>query len=170
MKQNKRIICDCYEKQEKPIFGDNPNEPFNQRIIAVNNMYGWLYSEGLLKKISFEFKDYSDCTYFAFDVADLTPYKKAMKKSGINGAKLAVQHIFHEEYSPCHYSGAIELSWTMLSYRDFCGTVNKDWECELSRDLNSCAVLDIKKIKEEKGVKEAVKAMFEMSCFEPSDL
>lgn len=169
-KQIERIICDCYEKQEKHIFGSDPNTSFNQKILAVNNMYGWLYNKGILKEISFEFRNYSDIAYFAFDVADLEKYREAMMESGVEGAELAIQHIFDEKYSPCHYSGAIELGWTMMSYRDFSGTVSRDWECELSRHLDACTVLDVEKIKEEKGVKEAVRAMFEFSGFDPSDL
>ena len=169
-KENERIICDNYQKGKKHIFGQDSNTPFNQKIIAVNNMYGWLYNAGILKEISFEFQDYSDITYFALCVADLEKYRDAMRNSGVDGAELAIQHIFDEKYSPCHYSGAIELGWTMMTYRDFDGTVSRDWECELSRHLDSCAVLDVEKIKEEKGVKEAVKAMFELSGFEPSDL
>lgn len=168
--QNERIICDNYQKGKKHIFGDDPNAPFNQKIVAVNNMYGWLYNEGILKEISFELKDYSDITYFAFDVADLKKYRKMMEESGVEGAELAVQHIFDEKYSPCHYSGAIELSWTMMSYRDFGGTVGRDWECELSRYLASCAVLDVAEIRKKDGVKAAVKAMFDLSGFDPSDL
>ena len=169
-KQRERIICDSYEKGSKHIFGNDSGTPFNQKIVAVNNMYGWLYGKGILKEVSFELRDYSDITYFALDVADLEKYREAMKNSGVDGADLAIHHIFDEKYSPCHYSGAIELGWTMMSYRDFGGTVSRDWECELSRHLDSCTVLDVRKIKEEKGVKEAVKAMFEFSGFEPSDL
>ena len=170
LKQNERIICDCYEKGTKHIFGKDINLPFNQKIVAVNNMYGWLYNEGILKKTSFEFKDYSDCAYFAFDVADLVVYRKAMEKSGVDGAMLAVQHIFDEKYSPCEYCGAITLAWMMQTYRDFDGTVSRGLECDLCNHLNSCAVLEVYEIKEEKGVKAAVKKAFEFSEFEPSDL
>ena len=36
-----RIICDMYFKKEKARLGADANSEFNQRITAVNNMYGW---------------------------------------------------------------------------------------------------------------------------------
>lgn len=167
-----RIIYDNYQKNGKHLFefDDNPNDEFNLRITAANNMYGWLYENGILEKISFEFKDYSDITYFAFDAKDLLPYRKDMEASGVEDADLATNHIFDVEYSPCHYSGAIQIGWTMLSYRDFEGTVSRDWECGLSRHLSSEAVLYAQDIKEKQGVKAAVKAMFELSGFEKTDM
>jgi GNAT superfamily N-acetyltransferase len=165
-----RIICDSYQKGDKHLFDDDPNTEFNQKIMAVNNMYGWLYEKGILRKVSFEFKDYSDITFFAFDAKELLPYRKAMEASGIDGAKLATEHIFDAEYSLCKYSGAIELSWTMFTYRDFGGTISRSWETDLCRHLNSPAVLDIRKAREQQGIKEAVKLSFELSGFEKSDL
>ncbi len=53
-----RVVVDVYEKKDKHIWGNNPNESFNQKIMAVNDMYGWLYNKGVLKKVAFEFKDY----------------------------------------------------------------------------------------------------------------
>lgn len=165
-----RIICDNYQKNGKHLFGEDPTTEFNQKIVAINNMYGWLYEKGILEKRSFEFKDYSDITYFALDAQDLLPYRSAMEASGVEGAELATRHIFDVEYSPCLYSGAIELAWTMFSYRDFDGTVSRSWENELCRHMNSSAVLDVRKMKDERGVKEAVKLSFELSGFEKTDM
>ena len=169
-----RIICDSYSKGEKNLFKFNPDsldtQKFNQKIAAVNNMYGWLYDQGILQKVAFEIRDYSDVTYFAFDAKDLESYRDEMMQSGVQDADLAVAHIFDVDYQPCIYSGTIELSWTMRSYRDFDGTVGRSWECDLIRHLNSSAVLDVEAVKNEKGIKEAVKLMFELSGFEPSDL
>ena len=170
MEQNKRIICDCYTKKEKRLLGDDPNTPFNQKIVSVNNMYGWLYKEGILEKVAFEFKDYSDCTYFAFDVADLLPFREKMTESGVEDFACAIQHIFDENYSPCEYCGAITLGYLMQTYRDFDGTVSRGWECYLCENLASHTVLDVCQTKEEKGTKEAVKAAFDFAGFEPSDI
>lgn len=169
-KKDPRILVDCYEKGEKHIWGNDANEQFNKTIIAVNDMYGWLYNQGILKKASFCWKDYSDMTYFALDVDDLKPYLKEMISSGVNNTSLAIRYIFHEPFTPCLYSGAIELGWTMMTYRDFDGTVSRSWECGIIQSLSSPAVLDVEKIRKEKGVKEAVKYAFEISEFEPSDL
>ena len=169
-----RVICDCYIKGDKHLWSNPNNNPdtaaFNRKIVAVNNMYGWLYEQGILEKVSFVFKDYlSECS-FAFDAKDLEPYRAKMVQNGVPDAALAVQHIFDEPYAPCRYSGAIDLSWTMMSYRDFDGTVSRSWECDLAKHLNSDAVLDVEDVKNTSGVREAVKLMFELSGFLPSDI
>lgn len=155
-----RIICDTYSKKEKQLFGDDPTSDFNQKILAVNNLYGWLYDRGILEKVSFEFKDHPDWTCFAFDARDLFPYRAEMEESGVEGAVLAAHHIFDEPYSSCLYSGAIELGWMMSTYRDVDGCVGRSWECDLIKGLNTEAIYDISKVKDERGVKEAVRAMF----------
>ena len=169
-----RVICDCYVKGEKHIWSNpdhNPDtEAFNRKIVAVNDMYGWLYAQGVLEKVSFVFKDYLNDCYFAFDAKDLESYREDMEQSGVPEAALAVEHIFDALYQPCRYSGAIDLSWTMMSYRDFDGTVSRSWECDLAKHLNSHAVLDVQDMKDNAGVREAVKLMFELSGFYPSDI
>lgn len=166
-----RIITDTYKKGKKHTWDlnkDNPtNQAFNQKIVAVNDVYGWLYHTGILRNVSFEFKDYSDMVFFALDVNDLKPYREQIENSGIKDISLAVHHIFDAEYTPCIYSGAIQLGWTMQTYRDTDGTVNKSWETGLIQDLNNSAVHDILDIRKEKGVKAAVSQAFELSGFEP---
>lgn len=169
-----RIICDTYVKGEKHIWSadkDNPsNQEFNRKILAVNDMFGWLYEKGLLRDVSFEIRDYSDVTFFALDVKDLEPHREAMAASGLKNADIALQHIFEEYYTPCEYSGAIELGWTMMGYRDVDGCVGRSWECGLIKHLDSAAVHDVGRILDSEGVKAAVKAAFELSGFEPSDI
>lgn len=169
-----RIICDTYVKGEKHVWSsdkDNPsNQEFNRKILAVNEMYGWLYEKGILRDISFEFKDYSDVTFFALDVKDLEPYRVDMAASGLKDVDVALQHIFDEYYTPCEYSGAIELGWTMRGYRDVDGTVSRSWECGLVKGLNTGSAYDVLSALEEHGVKAAVKAAFEFAGFEPSDI
>lgn len=166
-----RIISDTYEKGEKHIWNgdkDAPvNQEFNRKIIAVNDMYGWLYKKGILRDVSFEFKDYSDISFFALDVKDLEPYRSEMEQCGIKDASVAVQHIFDEEYTPCLFSGAIQLGWTMRTYRDIDGCVGRSWETDLVQHLNSGPAHDILALQMEKGVKVAVSKTFELSGFEP---
>ena len=169
-RKQERIIADCYCKKGPRQFGDDKDDPFNKRVAAVNAMYGWLYDQGILQKKAFEIRDYSDATYFAIDTSALAPYRKAMEASGVPDADIAVQNIFDEFYTPCLYSGAIELSWTMLTYRSFSGTVERSWECEYIRDLKSHIVLDIEAIKNKKGTKAAISEAFRLLEFEPSDL
>ena len=156
-----RIISDTYVKGKKYIFGDDPNTEFNKKIVAVNNMYAWLYEQGILEKVAFKYKDYSDVTYFAVDAKDLEPYRKEMEASGIEGATLAISHIFDVYYTPCEYSGAIQLGWMMKSYRSVDGCVGSSWECDLIKSLNVDGIYKIYDIQREKGTKEAVKALFD---------
>lgn len=156
-----RIISDTYVKGKKYIFGDDPNTEFNKKIVAVNNMYSWLYEQGILEKAAFVYKDYSDVTYFAVDAKDLEPYRKEMEASNIDGAALAVPHIFDVYYTPCEYSGAIQLGWMMKTYRSVDGCVGSSWECDLIKNLNVDGIYKIYDIQREKGTKEAVKALFD---------
>lgn len=157
-----RIICDAYYK-EKKLFGDNVQDEFNQRISAVNQMYGWLYEKGILEKVCFEFHVFSNGVCFAFDTKDLEPYREEMAKSGFLGSVVAIRHIFDEPYSPCHYSGVIQPGWTMATYRDVDGIVDRSWECDLIKGLNTETIYAINKVKEERGIREAVKSLF--SCY-----
>ena len=169
-----RIICDIYYKNEKKTWDldlDNPkNQAFNEKILAINDMYGWLYHQGILEKTAFEFKDYSDMTYFAVDVKELEVYREDMMNSGLENARLAAKHIFDEVYTPCIYSGTIQPGWTMKTYRDYYGTVSSSWECELVKLMESETASEIYQIRKEKGVVEATKKVFEVTGFYPSDL
>ena len=165
-----RIICDIYIKGEKQTWGSDKTDEFNRRILAINNMYGWLYQQGILEKASFQWKDYLAGTYFALDVKDLAPYRSQMENSGIPDAELAVQHIFDREYSPCHYSGAIQLSWTMSTYRSVDDCVGHSWECGLIQGLNLPAIYGIQAVLEAQGPKAAVSAAFAIFKWRPSDL
>lgn len=156
-----RVICDIYFKGEKKLFGEDPTTPSNQKIEAVNNMYGWLYDSGILKNISFKYEDLNDSTYFAFDTENLKPYRKDMESCQFTGAELACLHIFDEKYSPCLYSGAIQLGLPMQTYRGNSGTVSRSWECDLVQTLNTADADDIYHILKEKGPKEAVTSLFD---------
>lgn len=163
-----RIICDSYFKKDKPIWGNNPNELFNKRILAVNAMYGWLYEKGILEKVSFVFKDYAESCHFGLDTKDLIPYRKEMEAAELDNAELAVQHIFDETYTPCRFSGAIQPGWTMASYRNVDGCVGRSWECSLATNLNTKSAYDVAMVKEEQGIKSAVIALYDMFQWNPT--
>lgn len=156
----KRIICDSYYKKEKHLWSIEPENPnnqqFNRRILAVNHLYGWLYNNGILEKVSFWFRDYEDKVYFALDVDELLPYRKNMEHSKVTDAALAVHHIFDEEYRPCMYSGAIQLGWTMTTYRDNGGCIGSSCECDLVKMLQTRTVQKVLDIQKKHGIKEAV--------------
>lgn len=165
-----RIILDFFLKNKKSLWGTDPNTPYNKKILAVNAMYGWLYQQGILQKVCFEFRDYSVITEFAFDTADLMPYRTAMEQSGIENAHLAVTAIFDIDISPCNYSGAVQVSWTMCCYRDNGGCVGKSWECSLVQKLNMKEAQTVAQTYREHGAKQAVKAVFATFNWEPSDI
>ncbi len=155
-----RIICDTFVKNNKQIWGNDPNSEFNRKILAVNAMYKWLYEKGYLEKVSFMYKDYSEVTHFALNARDLEPYRKEMEASDVKDTALAVRHIFDEPYSPCVYSGAIELGWTMNSYRSVDGMVGRSWECGLVKSLNTEGIYKVSRVRDEQGVKAAVEELF----------
>lgn len=164
-----RIISDSYVKKNKQTFGDDPNHPSNIRVLAINEMYGWLYNEGILKKAAFEFHDCPNAVHFAVDTKELEAYRSEMVKSNVKDADLATMHIFDEEYTPCIYSGAIELCWPMSTYRNVDGCVGRSWECSAIKGLNNTAIFAVADIQREKGVKEAVKAMYSYYTFPEID-
>lgn len=155
-----RIICDIYFKNEKPLLGEDKNSTFNVRIQAVNDLYGWLYQKGLLEEASFQYQDLPSSVCFALSTEALLPFRNAMEQSGIANADLAVHHLFDEPYTPCMYSGAVELGWFMSTYRDVDGCVGRSWECALVQGLNMQAISEIRKVQTEQGVKAAVNKMF----------
>lgn len=163
-----RIISDFYAKEDSRLLGKNPSSEFNQKVTAVNNMYGWLYENGLLQQVSFVYKDYAAYTYFAFDVDDLKPFRSAMEKSPVKGASLAIYHIFDLECTPCRYSGAIQPGWRMATYRNVDGCVGRSWECDMVEELNTETVEKIFEVKTKSGTRAAVEYMYNLFDWELS--
>ena len=163
-KQPERIICDLFYKKDRPTCTIDPDSPatqsFNRYNAAVNAMYGWLYEQSILDSVCFAFRDYPNETYFAFDVAELLPYRAKMEESGVEDAKLACWRIFDQVYDPCLYSGAIQLGWTMSTYRDNCGCVGRSWEIELVKTLNAVGAGKVYETKEKHGAKAAILHLF----------
>lgn len=155
-----RIIADSFIKSGPQTFGEDANSALNRKIQAVNNMYGWLYERGILSRVAFELKDTPKSVCFALDTKDLAPYRAVMEQSDSADAALAVHHIFNEDYTPCMYSGAIQLVWPMLSYRSVDGCVGKSWEIDLIKGLNTDAIYQVDKVKNEQGVKSAISKTF----------
>lgn len=165
-----RIISDCYWKENKPLLGPDPNTEYNQKISAINAMYGWLYAHGILEKVSFEFKDYSNVTYFALDAEDLLPFREQMERSDVNNAQKAVYAIFDEPYKPCLYSGTIEPGWPMDTYREVDGCVGRSWETNLIQHLKTKDIYKVYDVLKTKGPRSAASAMFGLHKWFPSDI
>lgn len=136
---------------------------FDKRITAINNMYIWLYKQGILQKVAFEFHKSSDTCYcFAFDTSALKPYQKEMEENGVEDAVLAIQQIFEDVFTPCEYTGAIQLGWMMETYRDVDGCTGRAWELSPIQTLSNKDAFEVMKIKDEKGIKAGISYMFTM--------
>ena len=136
---------------------EDVNSEFNTIVRAINDMYAFLYKQGVLKEKSFVSKDLEDAFYFAVDTSDLEFYREEMLNSGVENAELAVKHIFDENHTECFYCGAITLSWTMSTYRDNCGCVGRSWECCGCEGFHTRDVSKFNQIRKEKSIAEAVK-------------
>ena len=129
---------------------------------AVNTAYGYLYEKGILQTLAFEYIEYESKVMFAIDTEKLLPYRKELESSEIPELVTAAREIFDVEYTPCLYSGAVELAWTMETYREFDGTTERSWEIEPCRHMESDQVLDVLEIRENSGASEAVKYIFKL--------
>lgn len=152
-----RIISDFYIKIDTRKW-DDPKVA--RRVTAINKLFGWLYDQRILHDVAFVIKDYEDICYFAFDVNDIAKYRKDMENSGIEDADVATSYIFDVEYTPCLFSGAIELTDSMQTFRSSNEVVSKSWECLLIRHMNSESANEILRVKKEQGVKAAILAMY----------
>ncbi|MBE6610316.1 MAG: hypothetical protein E7634_06575 [Ruminococcaceae bacterium] len=157
-----KIIVDSFVKDFSLTADKFFTEVFVNRVTAVNAAYGYLYEKGILKKVSFEYLEFDGCVMFALDTDKLLPYREEMEASGVQGMDTACSHIFDQEYTPCLYSGAVELTWTMSTYREFDGTTERSWEIEPCRHMESHQVLDVLDIRQKQGVCEAVKYIFKL--------
>lgn len=158
-----RIIVDAWHKQrEFPTDDKDPNwAAFGRRAKASNEMFGWLYEQGILKEKSFEFRDYPTAAWFAVDTADLVEHRDAMLASGVENAELATRYIFDEQITPCMYSGVIQLTDPMNTYRDVDGCVGRSWECTMVQNLNVDVIDRIAEVQRTAGDKEAATKMFD---------
>lgn len=160
----KKVINDylVYSKKEMPHFGTDLSSDFNKKIASIKRMYTYLYEKGILKEVSFEYKDDGREVFFALYTDNLMPYKEKMLKSGVKDAQMAVELIFSEEYTPCLYCGSSMLSWTMLTYRDNSGCTGKSWECDLCQHINNRYLAPIINAKKENGARAAVSVAWDM--------
>lgn len=154
-----RIICDSWFKN-KMLLGNDPNSKINIRITAVNDMYGWLNQRKLLKPLSFVWREFEGGIAFGLDVKELLPYREEMLQSGVKNADLAVNEIFDEDYQPCRFCGAIDLTWPMHTYRNEYGCTSRSWECNLVKCLTTRVADDVQWILECDGPIPAVEEVF----------
>ena len=164
-----RIISDVMYKGIKPPVTGAGAE-FNDKALAVNDMYKWLYEKGILEKESIAFHDFKTFTEFAVDVKDLEKYRKEMEESGLPGARLSASHIFDEEYQRCKYSGTFTLAFGMGTYRNNGYNVSGSWECDLVQSFSNEAANEIRDVKDKEGVRAAVIKMYSMMTWNEKEI
>ena len=164
-----RIICDCLSKNGPNIYGNDLSTPLNKRVIMINNLYNWLYKAGILEKISFEYKDYDDATFFAFDAADLKPYINNIANSGIEDVMDALNVILFENIQPCVFSGTRQPGCNMSTYRNNNGCVGRSHECELIQYLDTGSASVVYGIKKNYNPRMATNILFRISMFDPTN-
>lgn len=170
MERNTRMIVDyCIKDRSQKTFIGSPADQINKEMTAANDMYIWLYKEGILKKIAFEWKDYPDQVYFAFDVADLIQYRILMQKAPIENAGLAIELIFDRDLKKCVCTGGIQLGWPMHTYRNNNGCISRTLETSLTQILDNDAAREVQKVLRDQGPKCAIQKAFALNEWDVSN-
>ena len=157
------IIADFFIKDGKNnTYGGCVNDETRKLLDGLRMLYRVLYDTGILKKISFQYKDYSDIVYFAFDTKDLMEYYKTLSVMIPNLNALLAYIISH---GTCVVCGATQPSSSMMTYRTVDGMTSKRRECWYASELNNEAVAMIRDEKDTNGVEAAVNLAFDMAGF-----
>ena len=122
-----------------------------------------MYKAGVLQKVSFEYREYDDVVFFAFDANDIAEFVNANLNNPIVTA--AVSKIIFGGIAPCNMTGAIQPGAVMSTYRDNNGCVGRSHECTLAQKLDTYACGLIYDEKKTCGVVDAVKLAFSLYCF-----
>lgn len=154
------VVVDHYNKNGPELYPSN-YKGINDRIQIMYEFYGMLYKSGVLKELAFEYKEYEDVVYFAFEINKIIPFVKSNNNPIIDAAT----NVFLGTMSPCRYCGAIQPGALMATYRDVCGCVSRSHECEIVQWLDTVACGMIYDEKKRCGVKDAVSLAFSLACF-----
>lgn len=149
-----RIICDYYWKGPKNIQENHPE------VIAIHDIYEWLYNNGILMKEASVAKDYDTGCHFCLNAAKLEPYRQQMLDCGIMNAALAVEILLDRPIAPCRFTGSITLSGPMASYRSVDGIVSSSWECYMIQFFDIEGAMEVYDVLQRDGAEAAVAAMF----------
>ena len=122
-----------------------------------------MYKAGVLQKVSFEYREYDDVVFFAFDANDIADFVN----TNINNPTVtaAVSKIIFGGIAPCNMTGALQPGAVMSTYRDNHGCVGRSHECTLAQKLDTYACGLIYDEKKTCGVVDAVKLAFSLYCF-----
>jgi hypothetical protein len=164
------IVVECYQKNDKvnkTIQGDKFKtnyEKTKSKIDCIKDMFEYLDSIGKLP--AFVRKEYPDgIVYFAVDLNQLYPYRNEMLWSGIPNAAEIVDFILINNHPVCKYSGATQLTSPMITYRKNGWNVGSSCEIDLVSDLATPYAEYIRNIREERGIREAIRELFNI-CLE----
>lgn len=159
---NDYILVDYYVKAGPDLYPEK-YEGLNNRVVAMHKFYETLYLSGVLKQVAFEYRDYDDMVYFAFEVKAIHEFVQTHNdREMIN---TAVQYMTECMARPCRYTGAIQPGMFTQTYRDNCGCIGKSNECIVAQWLDNDACGMIYNERKTKGVKDAVKMAFELANF-----
>ena len=154
------VLMDFYAKNGPELYPEQ-YASLNQRVIAMHKLYHMLYCSGILQNISFEYKEYDDMVYFAFEVKDLEEFFNDCEDEEF--VALIAQYL--ENCITCIFTGAIQPGIFMQTYRDNNGCIGKSHECIIAQwlDNEGCGIIyNTRKIS---GVKDAVKMAFKLANF-----
>ena len=154
------VLMDFYSKNGPELYPEKYAE-LNQRVTAMHKLYHMLYCSGPLQSISFEYKEYDDMVYFAFEVKDLERFLNDCEDK--NFVTLICKYL--ENCMSCRFTGAIQPGIFMQTYRDNCGCIGKSHECIIAQWLDNDACGMIYNERKTKGVKDAVTMAFELANF-----
>ena len=157
------IIVDYYNKNGAELYPTNYTG-LNDRIQLMHDFYELMYKSGVLQKVSFEYREYDDVVFFAFNAKDLGAFIDANADNPIVVA--AASKIVYGGIAPCNMTGAIQPGAVMSTYRDNNGCVGRSHECTLVQKLDTYACGLIYDEKKNCGVIDAVKLAFSLYCFQ----
>ena len=160
---NDKIIVDFYNKNGAELYPTN-YQGLNDRIQLMHDFYEMMYKAGVLQKVSFEYREYNDVVFFAFNANDIAEFVNANLDNPTVTA--AVSKIIFGGIAPCNMTGAIQPGAVMSTYRDNNGCVGRSHECTLVQLLDTYACGLIHDEKKTCGVVDAVKLAFSLYCFQ----
>lgn len=160
---NDKIIVDFYNKNGAELYPTN-YQGLNDRIQLMHDFYEMMYKAGVLQKVSFEYREYNDVVFFAFNANDIAEFVNANLDNPTVTA--AVSKIIFGGIAPCNMTGAIQPGAVMSTYRDNNGCIGRSHECTLVQQLDTYACGLIHDEKHNCGVVDAVKLAFSLYCFQ----
>ena len=157
---NDLVVLDFYVKDGPDLYPAQYSE-LNNRVQAMHNLYCALYTSGILRNVSFEYREYDDIVYFAFKATDIANFLQNCSDTDMTS--LAIKYI--TQCPKCRYTGAIQPGMFMQTYRYNCGCIGKTYECIIAQwlDNEACGMMYHERITS--NVENAVKLAFKLACF-----